>query len=250
MEKSEQIEVKGKTLRGMIHRPALQKEKRFPAVILFHGFTGSKIDDKFMFVRLARKLNANGMACIRFDFSGSGESDGEFSEMTFSREVEEAEAILDFTRNLDGVDPEKISVLGFSMGGAIAAQIARKFPEEIRKLCLWSPAGNMNRKAEEYFQTLEILPNGNADLDGIELGRKFLDDLKSRNLYKGVELYKHPVLVIHGTNDEAVPIAFGEKYARLYEKGSFHAVEGADHTYSKLKWRDQLFHLTSQFFAE
>lgn len=248
MEIPEQIEVNGNILRGMIHRPDSQKENQFSAVVLFHGFTGSKVDDKFMFVRLARKLCNAGIACIRFDFSGSGESDGVFSEMTFHREVEEAEAILKFTREIDWVNPEKTGVLGFSMGGAIAAQVARKFRKEIWKLCLWSPAGNMNQKAEDYFNTLEALPNGNADLNGLELGREFLDDLKSRNLYSGVEAYQKPVLIIHGTNDEAVPAPFGKKYANLYEEASFHAVEGADHTYSKLKWRNQLFQLTSQFF--
>ena len=73
-------------LRGMVHHPGYSPH---PAVILYHGFTGNRMESKFLFVQFARRLAAEGWGCVRFDFSGCGESDGEFKEMTLGREIEE-----------------------------------------------------------------------------------------------------------------------------------------------------------------
>ncbi|MCQ6268732.1 alpha/beta hydrolase [Fictibacillus sp. WQ 8-8] len=77
------IEVNGLTLRGMSHKPKVNNLSKYPIVIIFHGFTGSRVDGNFLFVRFARELSRQGIGCVRFDFSGSGESDGSFTEMTF-----------------------------------------------------------------------------------------------------------------------------------------------------------------------
>lgn len=247
MEHYLELEVNGKLLRGVGHCPTLEKSKTSSVVILFHGFTGSKIDDKFLFVRLARHLETNGIGCVRFDFSGSGESEGEFSEMTFEQEVLEGEAILDFVSKLNWVDPERISLLGFSMGGAVATQVAKTRGALIRKMCLWAPAGNMDEKANAYFESCDSLPNGNVDLDGIELGLCFYEDLKDRDLYEGIERFTNPVLILHGTEDVAVPILVSERFAEIYQTVKLHPIKDADHVFSKLKWRDELFRETIHF---
>jgi len=141
MEQYIELDVRGLTLRGMVHIPESAEDSKKPVVILFHGFTGTKIDNKFMFVQYARALAEKGMGCVRFDFSGSGESDGLFKNMTFSREVEEGKAILQYVKDLDWVDASRVMITGFSMGGAVATQVAKDYPEDIHKLCLWAPAG-------------------------------------------------------------------------------------------------------------
>ena len=210
------LEVNGLTLRGMAHRPDVDGESICPVVILFHGFTGSKTEGKSLFVRFARELLKNGIGTIRFDFSGSGESDGLFSNMTFSQEVNEAKAIFKMVQTLDWVNSEKIMLTGFSMGGAIATQVAKEYPNQIHKLCLWSPAGSMNQSARAYFEKSLKLPNGNVDIGGLELGRAFYEDLKDRDLYEGIAVYKNPVMIIHGTKDLSVPYEYGIKYAKSY----------------------------------
>ncbi|WP_257348762.1 hypothetical protein [Pseudalkalibacillus decolorationis] len=97
------IEVNGLTLRGMAHQPEQEGVSKHPVVILFHGITGSKIEGKFLFVRFARELMKYGIGCFRFDFSGSGESDGSFAEMTFSGEVQEGKEVVNMVKIVDWV---------------------------------------------------------------------------------------------------------------------------------------------------
>ncbi|MET3697901.1 hypothetical protein SAMN05877753_104221 [Bacillus oleivorans] len=246
------LTVNGLTLRGMAHKPEIKGQSACPVVILFHGFTGSKTEGKSLFVRYARELLKNGIGTIRFDFSGSGESDGLFSNMTFSQEVYEAKEIFKMVQTLEWVDPDKIMLTGFSMGGAIAAQVAKEYPNRIHKLCLWSPAGNMNQIACSYFEKSPKLPNGNMDIGGLELSRSFYEDLKDRNLYEGISIYQNPVLIIHGTNDQSVPYIFGQKYAEVFvnNRVRIHLIQDADHVFSRLGWIEELFELSVQFLSE
>ncbi len=236
----------------MAHRPDFESPSTCPVVILFHGFTGSKTEGKSLFVRFARELLKNGMGTVRFDFSGSGESDGLFSNMTFSLEVEEAEEILKMVHTLDWVDSEKIMLTGFSMGGAIAAQVAKKYPNQVHKLCLWSPAGNMSEIASAHFKKSPKLANGNMDIGGLELGLAFYEDLKDRDLYEGISVYKNPVMIIHGTKDQSVPYEYGQKYAKSYSKNKvkIHLIRDADHVFSKLSWVEELFRLSTEFLKD
>lgn len=252
MENAITLEVNGLTLRGMAHQPEQHTSSNVPVVILFHGFTGSKIDSHFLMVRFARELSKHGLGCVRFDFSGSGESDGVFSEMTFDGEVEEAKQIVKYVSGLDWVDAEKVMLVGHSMGGVVATQVAKEMTDKIHKICLWSPAGNMNKLAVGYFETCPKLDNGNVDLGGLELGHKFYEGLKDRDLYDGIEVYTNPVKIIHGTNDAAVPHEYGQRYHDRYAGNdcSIHLIQEADHVFGKLQWLDELFSESITFFRK
>ena len=75
----------GHTLRGILNLPdACQNGGKAPVVVNLHGFGGNKSGYKNLHVQQARKLEENGVACVRFDFYGNGESDGEFDNMSFT----------------------------------------------------------------------------------------------------------------------------------------------------------------------
>jgi fermentation-respiration switch protein FrsA (DUF1100 family) len=76
----------GQRLHGMLHLPKEQTGS-VPASLLLHGFTGSSSSDNRALVQQARRLAAHGIAALRFDFRGSGQSEGEFSEMTIAGEA-------------------------------------------------------------------------------------------------------------------------------------------------------------------
>jgi len=114
MQKHVEFTYNGKTLRGMMHLPDGIHGK-VPMVAIFHGFTGNKMEPHFIFVKLSRQLEKVGIGSVRFDFYGSGESDGDFSEMTFSGELEDARQIIKFIKNEPMADVENIGILGLSM---------------------------------------------------------------------------------------------------------------------------------------
>ncbi len=240
-----ELQVGRMTLRGMVHRP---RAVRHPAVILYHGFTGNRMETKLLFVQFARRLAAAGFGCVRFDFSGSGDSDGDFREMTLGREIEEGKAILRFVRQIEGVDPGKVFLCGFSMGGVVASHVAASLPDVVRALCLWAPAGNMREIAEACFRTGKPLPDGGVDLDGMALGRPFYEELKGWDLYEGVDAYSGPVLIVHGDRDESVPPEWGRQYLQVYGASArFCAIRGADHGFSRIRWRKELFNESIRF---
>ncbi|MDN4074978.1 alpha/beta hydrolase family protein [Fictibacillus terranigra] len=252
MEYAITLEVKGLTLRGMAHKPVSDGPVKVPVAILFHGFTGSKIDGHFLWVRFSRELAKQGIGCVRFDFSGSGESGGSFSEMTFSGEVHEGKEIVNFVKGMDWADPERMMLVGHSMGGAVAVQVAKEIPDNIHKVCLWAPVGNMNKLAASYFEKHPKLPNGNVDLDGLELGRGFYEDLKGRDLYHDITAYTNPVMIIHGTDDQTVPHEYGQKYydAYLNNDRGIHLMEDVNHVFSRLSWIEELFGHSIRFLKK
>lgn len=253
MQETVELIVKGKTLRGMYHRP--EREGKFPTVILFHGFTGDKLEPHRIFLKLSRQLEKHGLAVVRFDFSGSGESDGDFAEMTFSSEVREAEEILRFVRNLPETAPEQIGILGLSMGGAIASILAGRNPTLVKALVLWSAAGldtiaGVYHRKEENDQFLRNW-NGDIDIGGLWLNSNFYNDLSGWNSYEEVSTYQGPVLILQGTGDQTVEPATAEKYqAALSGRAQLLYIKDADHTFNRHHWEEQVLSKTVAFLEK
>jgi len=251
VQKSIEIKNEDLTLRGMLHKPENFNGK-LPIVCMFHGFTGDKLGSHFMFVRLSRILADKGIASIRFDFIGSGESDGDFVNMTLSKELEDSRLILQYAKSLDFVDEDKIGILGFSMGGAVASMLASEYKETVKTLCLWAPAGNMaeiavHGKSEKDIEKVRKI--GCYDLDGYLIGIDFIDDLLNTDIFKKSSSYDKNVLLIHGTNDTSVPISTSEKYLELYgTKGVLHSIPGSNHTFTSKAFENEVLDYTVGFF--
>ena len=115
----------GQQLNGILHSPT-GFDAPCPAIAFFHGFTGTKVEPHRIFVKTARELASIGFYVLRFDFRGSGDSAGDFSEMTISGEISDAIKSIDVLTAMQGVDPERIGILGLSMGGCVCG------------VCLWA----------------------------------------------------------------------------------------------------------------
>ena len=251
MQKSVEIMSRGLVLRGMLHIPQESKNK-VPIVLIFHGFTGNKMEPHFIFVKLSRALEARGIASVRFDFGGSGESDGEFIDMTISKELEDAKEILAFAKTLDFVDINRIGILGLSMGGAVASMLAGDCKDEIQSLCLWAPAGNMSElvtygKSEEDIQAMRN--EGYWDVGGLLVGTGFLDDVLSLDIFERASFYNKNVLLLHGDCDMTVPLSTSEKYLEVYgSRAVLHTVENGDHTFNSKYAEEEVLEYTVAFF--
>lgn len=253
MQKAIEIKNKNLSLHGMLHTPD-KIQGKIPVVVIFHGFLGNKTGPHFIFVKLSRLLEQKGIASIRFDFSGSGESEGEFAEMTLSKELTEAEKILNYVKSLEFADTDKIAVLGLSMGGAVASMLSGGYRKDIRSLILWAPAGNMGEVTRDYFigsREEEYLNNGLLDIEGNIMGKNFVDDVTSLDIYGKSSEFDKKVLLLHGDKDEVVPIKASEIYKELYgENAEFHIIKGANHTFDKKEWEDAVFKYTVNFLEK
>ena len=228
---------------GVLHVP---ESTPAPGIIMCHGFTGHKAETHRLFVEAARDFARNGLAVLRFDFRGSGDSGGEFHEMTVSREIDDARAALDFLTARPEVDPARVGVLGLSLGGCVAACLAGA-DERLRALVLWAAVGHLERSfarlAPEF--TGDIL-----DMNGWSLGRGFLDDLPNIQPLRQLENYVGPSLVVHGSNDETVPPSDASDYRlALGGRCRLHMVEGADHVFSTRHYKAEAIEVSRDFLV-
>lgn len=253
MQKAVEMQSNGLTLRGMLHIPD-GTEGKIPIVCIFHGFTGNKMEPHFIFVKLSRILEKTGIASVRFDFGGSGESDGDFVSMTISKELQDAKNILDFVKSLDFVDTAKIGIVGLSMGGAVASMLAGDRKDDIKSLCLWAPAGNMSELIlrERSVEDIKEMQNaGSFDVGGLLLGFDFVRDVQNLDIYGKAANFDKNVLLLHGDKDPTVPLSASERYLEIYEtKATLHIIEGGDHTFNTTGWEDEVLDYTIGFLSE
>ncbi|MBB6098539.1 hypothetical protein HNR42_001973 [Deinobacterium chartae] len=230
METWASFRVGGQRLHGMLHLPDIPRPAAgFPAVVMLHGFTGHRSESHRLFVLLSRYLMRLGMASLRFDFRGSGDSEGDFSEMTVSREVEDALEAVAYVRDLPEIDAARVAVLGFSLGGMVAALAAERARPE--RLALCAPA-----TPEVMLRTLPFgqVPAGIADRGGWPVGREFYLELPRLDPVAALQRYRGPVRVFHGDADTSVPLEAGVRYARA-AGAELIAFPGAGHTFDSLR---------------
>jgi uncharacterized protein len=127
MERLEFANRAGYWLRGMIHHPDRHPDQHAggpaadppPGVVFFHGFTGDRMESHWLFVKFSRALALAGVASLRFDFFGSGESEGEFQQATLESEIADAEDAVDFMRREGDIGSNRLGLLGLSLGKTI-----------------------------------------------------------------------------------------------------------------------------------
>ncbi|MGY1495774.1 alpha/beta hydrolase [Streptomyces sp. QTS52] len=244
----------GMTLRSTVHIPEGPTGTRWPTVVFVHGFTSNRIELP-NFVAMSRLLEAHGIASVRFDLSGHGESDGDFFDVTITGEIAETRAVLQTVQTFDFVDPERIGLVGMSMGGVVAGIVAAEEPG-IVALCLWSPAavapfeiGSGYLKGRRLAP--EIAEKGYVDADGHRMSPALVEDIAGLDVYGRSSGYAGPVHILHGDKDDIGPIEYVRRYLDHYD-GDAHleVVEGADHAWGSVPHRTTLHQSTLRFLRE
>jgi len=244
----------GQKIFGMIHTP----EARGPApgVVMLHGFTGNKIEAHFLFVKAARALEEAGVAALRFDFRGSGESEGAFRDMTFSGELADAAAALGVLAADKRVDAGRLGVLGLSLGGALTACLAGQ-DARVHSVALWSavsrPADLWENPRRQAWAKL-LRRHGHLDIGGFDLGAGFLEDLARHDPLEALRRSQAAALIVHGSADTSVDVSS----AYLYEQAAAgraapvekRILKDADHTFSTLAWERQVIAWTTDWFRK
>lgn len=244
----------GHRLVGIMHI-ADSREKR-PGVILFHGFTGNKIEPHRIFVKIGRKLASSGINVLRFDFYGSGDSEGEFIEMTFTGEVEDAFTAVDFLKQQAYIDPYRIGILGLSMGGGIASYVAGS-RSDIKSVVLLSAVSSLVSLADRIrtqYPEDKLRSDGFVDYLGWQLGVRFIEELPNISPVDKIKNFSGPVLIIHGSKDELVPVDAAYTYHNALKERNAETkllvLEGADHTFNSVIWEKQVIDNVLDWFSK
>lgn len=211
-----------------------------PAVVMLHGFASVKDEVGEMYKRLAAALGERGIASIRIDFRGWGESGGGMENSTVTGMVEDAAVAYEYMASQDFVDASQMGVLGFSLGGRIAIVTAGQNPDWYASMGLWSTGGNIDPvtfQGEEAYDTAQAEGQVTLDLGWtmITLGSEFFDSLTAYDVEEEYPKYSGPVFVVAGTDDPD-PAEYFDWYLENAQ-GELRAgllVEGGDHIYAVL----------------
>lgn len=222
-------------LQAVIHKPQLKSGERVPMVLLCHGFMGNK--DGALENRIANLLSERGIASIRFDFNGHGQSEGRFQDMTVPNEIVDAKKVIDYVRALPYVS--SVAISGHSQGGVVAAMTAGELgSDKIKAVVLLAPAAVLRDDAirgSTMGATYDPFNLGEyVELfRGLKLGAEYIRTAFSLPIYETSAQYQGPALIIHGTGDRVVPYTYGERFHQIWPKSKLQIIDRADHGFSK-----------------
>ncbi len=239
-----QLESAGQTLRGTAYLAA--EDRRLPTTVLMHGFGGHRIETGFMFVQLARGIAEAGQNAVTFDFRGSGESDGAFSEMLVSGEIADANRVLEWVGTQPFADRARVAAIGFSLGGLVAA-CASAGPLPLRALVLIAPGTveSLRRHAGDPGARRSVQKGPHT------LHPDFFEDLKNVEPLQDVVRFPRPTLLVQGRDDKAVPPEVSHQYVDALRRAGIpveaQTIDGADHGFSTPPTRQALVDAVTGF---
>jgi pimeloyl-ACP methyl ester carboxylesterase len=201
-------------------------------MVLCHGFMGYK--DSWINRTLSETLARHGVATLRFDFFGHGESEGQLQDILLTTLVSQTESAIAMTR---GHGFTHIGLLGSSFGGLVALLVAAK-SRALSVLGLRCPVSDFpallqqqfGRMAIELWRRLGQVPDS---LGHIPVHYRFYEDCRQYNAYRAAEAVIVPTMIVHGQNDEVIPVNQSRKLiGHIRGTKTLHVIDGADHRFS------------------
>ena len=233
----ENIEIKrdGLTLRGDLRVP--DGAEKCPIAIICHGFMANRTHD--MFERITNACVERGIAAVKFDFDGHGESDGEFSDMNVYSEILDAAKIIEYVRTLSFVTD--IYIVGHSQGALVGGMIAGMYREYVSKLVMLAPAATLKDDAQigscfgvpyDSYHIPDFFPVRNNDGEHFNVGSLYFRIAKTLPIYETTTLFSGQTLIIHGSEDPAVGVIGAKRYKERMPRAELVIVEGGDHGFN------------------
>lgn len=217
-------------LSARLDRPSGQ----IKACALFaHCFTCGK--DIAAASRIAKALTDDGIAVLRFDFTGLGKSEGEFANTNFTSNVQDLVKAADYMR--ENLQAPAI-LIGHSLGGTAVLAAAKHIPESKAVVTIGAPA-DANHVAHHFGdKKAEIMEQGEAEVSlagrPFRIRKQFLEDIQSQRLEKEISNLDRALLVMHAPLDNIVSI---DNAAQIFKTAkhpkSFVTLDDADHLISR-----------------
>jgi putative redox protein len=248
-EKVSYLNPKGLRLTGLLY----SSRKKGDVLIVCHGFTGSK-EGGGRALEMAEELGKRGYATLLFDFSGNGESEGDFADISLTGQINDLKSSVDFCL---GLGFERIIVSGRSFGGTTALCYGGA-DRRVAGVCTWAapsePFDLFNpRRGQPLVEKGGLVPL-TGEQGTVYLRESFFTDLRQHDVYgQAALLAPRPLLVVHGSSDSVVPPWNARAiYDAAGEPKEIRIVEGADHRFTgrHLEAWDALFNWLGEHFPQ
>ena len=222
---------KGLNLNAKLELPANGQVLQY--AIFAHCFT---CNSNLGIVRhISRNLTSRGIAVLRFDFTGLGQSEGDFAATNFSNNVSD---LLDVNAFLASHYKEPELLIGHSLGGTAVLMSAFDLPNIKGIATIGSPSNPEHvKKLLKYDE--EKLDHTNAyevNIGGrpFEIQKQFIEDIEQHNLLKKIKGLKKALLILHSPQDKIVEVNnAAELFHHAFHPKSFVSLDGADHLLTK-----------------
>ena len=231
---------------------------KVPAVVMCHGNGSNRHEAGGGYDLLAPKLAEAGIATLRFDYIGNGDSATDYIEFTHEKGVQDALASLDYLLALPQVDAERLGIMGWSQGGGIAL-VAASRRDDVRSVLTWAGAlydGTIDEAQYAEAKEKGYYESTYAWRDPLKLSPAYFETLKNFIVADAVPAIQAPVLAIAGTLDDVVPPAVAVRIKELSTNADSKVLllEDADHTFNiftgDMTKFDELMEATTQWFKD
>lgn len=267
---------------GVWHEPGAETTLRDTAIVMLHGWSGTRTGPHQMLTRAARAFAADGYRVLRFDFAGRGDSDGDTETTTLATMADDVRDVLRWCEEEKQVS--QVVLIGLCSGCEVALAAATR-SSCVRGMALWSApvfaAGESSERksrkrlhyAKEYARKL-MRPSTYAKviagrLDTKSIGKALSGGGGAENknveanvagqlppgwrsaALKRFEKWKAPLLLVYGTGDPTTDEALVWHRAQVQGRiePQVHLVEGANHSYYGLAWEREVFSITLDWLA-
>ncbi len=204
---------------GVLHRPTQVENP--PIVVVMHGFASSKHGSNRCYVTLAEALTSVGVACLRFDFRGCGDSEGSMNDASVEDLISDGLTVSKQALSIEGVDATRVGLFGASLGGAIAVEVCERLQGVVKALALWAPVASGELWFRDFIKKHpEMLSAEPTDTMGTYRGvcvsPLFREQFARLHAHKTLgSLTNLPLLHMHGEGDEIISIAHQKAYKQV-----------------------------------
>jgi len=220
----------GYQLSAKLEQPVNQHPHSY--AIFAHCFTCNK---NLNAVRnISRALNQAGIAVLRFDFTGLGESEGDFADSNFTSNVEDLEAAANYLAE-NHAAPSLL--IGHSLGGAAVIHVADRIASAKAIVTIGAPhdPAHVKHLFKEHSDTIATAGEAEVSIGGrpFKVKKQFLEDIAEHSQEEKIKNLKRALLILHSPQDLTVPIENAAKiYLEARHPKSFVTLDGADHLLS------------------
>ena len=221
----------GQRLAARLDLPLREKPRAY--AIFAHCFTCTK--NFKALVHINQALAREGVAVLRFDFTGLGESDGDFAATNFSTNVAD---LIAAARYLEVQFDAPSLLIGHSLGGAAVLQAAARVPSCKAVATIAAPAEpvHLSSLLKDHASRIELAGEAEISIGGrpFKITRQFLDDLRRPRLEQALEELNRPLLILHSPHDEIVTMDNAERlFEMAHQPKSLVSLGDADHLLSR-----------------